>query len=137
MIFGTLYYPGWIPNFRIAMATQNLATRLLPLTFRLVVATDVMDFLSSDLSDHSLIVALEMLHPRDYSERLHLGAEYQFLKAFAFRAGYKFNYDEEGLTLGAGFEREFIRLKLRVDYAWSEFGDVFDPVQRFTFGLSL
>jgi len=42
------------------------------------------------------------VRPRDYTERIHLGAEYKFLDTFALRGGYKFNYDAGALSLGFG-----------------------------------
>jgi len=51
---------------------------------------------------------------------------------FALRAGYKFNYDEEGLTVGVGFRLRGVKL----DYAYSDLG-VFNAVNRLSIGILL
>ena len=54
------------------------------------------------LGEHAnpLLVSIDAIHPRDYTERINLGAEYVLMDMIALRAGYRFNYDEEGLTAG-------------------------------------
>jgi opacity protein-like surface antigen len=51
---------------------------------------------------------------------------------FFLRGGYKSNYDEQGLTLGAGLEVEISDFSLGVDYAYLDFGN-FDAVHIFSF----
>lgn len=82
---------------------------------------------------HGLFFAYDMAQPRDYYQQHHVGLEYSLLNLIFIRAGYKFNFDEEGLCYGGG-----IRLKLfRVDYSYSDFGDYLSSVHRFSFGLVL
>ncbi len=139
--FGTIFYPGW-KSFRFGMSIRNFSRELkyeregfqLPLTFRIGVAMDVLDFMGED-HENSLLVSIDALHPRDYSERLHVGAEYQFMDMIAFRTGYKTNYDIEGLTAGIGFKYSVSGVTVKVDYSYAHF-DVFDSVNRFSFGFS-
>lgn len=153
--FGTIYYPGF-KSLRFGMSVRNFASEYdfdkfteaggggyyyyddegaggsqegrfeLPLTFTMGVAMDLLDLMGST-EGQSLTLAVDAVHPRDYSERLHLGMEYQFKDLFAVRGGYKFNYDVEGLTLGFGVHVAGIR----IDYAYSSL-EYFDGLNRFT-----
>ncbi len=81
---------------------------------------------------HAIRVAYDMSQPRDYDQQHHVGLEYS-LKDFIFlRGGYKFNFDEEGLSLGFGLRRGGFTL----DYSYCQFGEYFDSVHRFSFGFS-
>lgn len=138
--FGTMFYPGF-KSFRLGMSIRNFSPQFkyqqyafqLPLTFVLGFAMDVLDF--TGRHDNSLIVAVDAIHPRDYTERIHVGAEYLLMNMFAFRVGYKFNYDEESFTAGLGFEKKVGGLQIKLGYAYSDFG-VFDNVNRISFGCS-
>jgi len=139
--FGTIFYPGW-KSFRFGMSIRNFSQEFkyqkegfqLPLTFKIGVAMDVLDLVNEE-HHGQLLVAVDALHPRDYSERMHFGAEYLFMDMFALRAGYKTNYDEEGLTAGFGINYKVSNIQLKVDYAYSSFG-IFDAVNRFSLGFS-
>jgi len=139
--FGTMFYPGF-KSFRLGMYIRNFSQQFkyekeafqLPLTFAIGFAMDVLDIMS-DEHENSLLVSFDALHPRDYTERIHLGAEYTFLDFFSLRAGYKFNYDEESLTGGVGLKTNVRGLGVNVGYAYSDFG-VFDSVNRISFVLS-
>ena len=135
---GTIFYPGF-KSFRVGMSITNFSPQYkyeeeefqLPLTFKLGVAMDVLDLLGDRPEDMSCVIDVEVVHPRDYSQRLHIGSEIWFRNMVALRGGYKFNYDEEGLTAGIGFNVAGVR----IDYAWSAFG-VFDSVSRFSCGFA-
>ena len=135
--FGTIFYPGF-KSFRLGMTIRNFSPQYkyqetsfqLPLTFYLGFAMDILDFFG-EYPDNSFVVDIDAIHPRDYTERLHVGGEFWYKDMLALRGGYKFNYDEEGITLGVGINAGGIKL----DYAYSEFG-VFDVVNRVTIGLS-
>jgi hypothetical protein len=137
--FGTIFYPG-LKSFRFGMSIRNFSRELkyekegfqLPLTFTLGVAMNVFDLWN--VEDHSLLIAIDALHPRDYSERVHFGAEYCFMNMFSVRFGYKMNYDEENLTMGVGFQKNLGRLLLKVDYGYSAM-DLFDSINRFSLGI--
>ena len=47
------------------------------------------------------------------------------------RTGYKFNYDEEGISFGFGYKQKMFRL----DYAYGYFGE-FDMVNRVSLGIT-
>ncbi|RMD94844.1 MAG: hypothetical protein D6813_01465, partial [Calditrichaeota bacterium] len=62
-----------------------------------------------------------------------VGVEYSYLDILFLRGGYKFNFDEESWALGLG-----VRFKgMRLDYSYSDFGDYFNPVHRFTVGFGM
>ena len=108
---GTTYYTGF-KSLRLGMVFSNLGddTNLanwdedfqvepidvkMPWDFRVGVA---MDF----LQEENLTLAIEASHPNDNSEKLHIGAQYDLGGIIFLRGGYKINYDEDGLTFGAG-----------------------------------
>lgn len=63
-----------------------------------------------------LTLAGDVVFPNDSAEKAHLGAEYRLLGEFALRAGTRVNYENQGLTAGAGFRAG----RLGVDYAFEE-----------------
>lgn len=143
MDFGTIYYPG-VKSLRFGISIRNFSSEWdygeyseepqegsfeLPLNFIMGAAFDFMDL--TNLENHSMTVEVNYLHPRDYSERIHVGAEYWFNNMIALRGGYKFNYDEESLSLGAGLSFKGIK----VDYAYSML-NVFEGISRFSLGYS-
>lgn len=142
--FGTLYYTGF-KDLRFGLSFRNFSNQSdyfdqrfeLPLTFDFGVAMDVLTLLESTPSNSSLTLAVDAVHPRDYSERLHVGAEYSFLKTVFLRGGYKFNYQDQGLTAGLGVNTGLEALKLRADYAYSAFGKFFNPIHRIAIGIGL
>jgi hypothetical protein len=80
---------------------------------------------SSTQPDHSLTLASDFVHSRDYSERLNIGGEYGFRDLLFLRGGYKANYDLGSLSLGAGLQLELNGVRGRIDYSYvqSEFFD--------------
>jgi hypothetical protein len=144
--FGTIYYPGW-KDLRFGVSLRNFANQSdyynqrfeLPLTYDVGIAMDLLKLnQSSDMviSDHNLTLALDWVHPRDYEERLHVGLQYSFLETFYLRGGYKFQYDEEGLTAGVGFRKDVSGTGLKVDFVYQDFG-IFDNVTRLSVGVYL
>src|SRR5690606_23135024 len=102
----------------------------LPMTFSVGLAMDVMNVLSPGTA-HALTVTSDFMHSRDYSERLHLGAEYAFNDLLFLRGGYKVNYDIESLSFGAGLKLDTHGIRARIDYAYMQM-DVFDGVNMFS-----
>ncbi|MCK4295579.1 MAG: PorV/PorQ family protein, partial [Candidatus Marinimicrobia bacterium] len=134
--FGTIYYTGF-KDLRLSMSFRNFSQEViyvrdkfeLPISMRIGVAMNVFK-----MSNQSLMVAIDAVHPRDYTERIHLGAEYLF-HGLALRAGYKFNYDEEDFSAGFGINKNIGGSVLKIDYAFTSFG-IFNAVQRFSIGFS-
>ncbi len=135
---GTLYYTGY-KDLRLSMSIRNFSQDIeyetesfqMPLTFSIGLAMDVLSVL--DVSEmHKLTLAVDAIHPRDYSERLHFGAEYMFRGMLALRAGYKVNYDEEGLAAGFGLRHDFGGVNFNLDYSYTDMGTYLGNVNRFS-----
>ena len=136
----TLFYTGY-NDLRFGVAVKNLSpekayrfeTFPLPLTFTFGVAMDVAQaYFVEQGSAQSLTLSVDAVHPRDFGERLHLGLEYGYNQMFFLRGGYKSNYDEQSMTLGAGIDVDISDFSLGVDYSYVEFGN-FDAVHIFSF----
>ena len=138
--FGTIFYPGF-KSFRLGMTVRNFSPEFkyvqegfeLPMTFVIGVAMDVMDLMGEH--QNPLLVSIDATHPRDYTERVHVGAEYTYMNLVSLRAGYKFNYDMEGLTAGIGFQKKLGGIGLNIGYAYSDV-QYFDAVHRISLGVS-
>ncbi len=140
--FGTVYYTGF-KSLRFGMTVLNFSRDVkfrddpfpMPLTFKMGVAMDLIDFWPTQRGKHSLTLAVDILHPRDNYERVHAGLEYWLMDLLALRAGYKFNYDEETFAVGAGFRVSLGELKGTIDYSYTDFGAYLGRVNRFSFGF--
>ncbi len=58
----------------------------------------------------------DVVMPNDANNKAHAGAEYRLLPEFSLRVGTRINYENQGLTAGAGFRTGV----LGVDYAYGE-----------------
>jgi len=160
--FGTLFYTGF-KSLRIGMNISNLGPEMelkgpelntyynpqpgnpnydnvkaklavepydLPLTFRFGVAYDLVDSPESKFT-----VTMEAKHPNDNLQQASFGGEYLWKKTFSLRAGYKINYEEEGLTLGGGMKvKTGKNTRLDISYAWADFSRL-SSVHRFSLGF--
>jgi hypothetical protein len=160
--FGTMLYTGF-RSLRLGMSISNMGPELkfsgpdlnvgyippdaggpndtlgaefkttpydLPLTFRFGAAYDF------DFGNNSFItVATEMKHPNDQAQQASVGFEYAYTEKFFLRSGYKFNYEEEGLTFGGGLLTNVSNsTKVHIDYAWQDFGRL-NSTHRFSVGF--
>jgi hypothetical protein len=105
----------------------------MPLDFRAGIA---MDFMDDAQSPHLITVILEGDHPNDGREKFHLGVSYSFEKMFFLRGGYKFNYDVQTFTFGAGMNYAFGESFGTVNYAYVDFGEL-TRVHMISLGFSL
>jgi hypothetical protein len=137
--FGTIFYPGW-KSFRFGMSVKNFGTELeyekesfeIPLTFSIGVGMNIMTLFGMD--DQTLLLAVDAVHPRAYSERVNLGAEYLLINMIALRAGYKTNHDNEGFNAGVGLYLDVSGIKVKADYSYSDMQN-FDGINRFSLGV--
>lgn len=106
--FGTIYSVG-LHDLKIAAVMQNFSFSQqtyitqdfgLPLTFRIGFSGDILSLVGKGNSKSKIILVIEAVKPRDFSERFHFGTEYIFNNIFALRGGYRFNYDTENFTFG-------------------------------------
>lgn len=132
---GSYYNTGW-KGIRLAMSAQNFASQArwlytgdenqqsyeLPLLYRIGASIDLLGgsdlFLGGDPMSQKFALNMDAIHSNDYSERLHVGAEYVFLNQFAIRGGYRFNYAEGNLSAGFGFNTSVSGIKLQLDYSY-------------------
>jgi hypothetical protein len=136
--FGTTYFTGF-EDLRFAMTLRNFGPEKqyvneafsLPLTFTFGLAMDMLK-LWSDNTTHGLTLEVDAVHPRDFSERIDIGAEYSFNNLVFLRGGFKTNQDEQGGTFGAGLQYSFGEITLGIDYSYLMFGS-FDAVHLFSF----
>ena len=160
--FGTLFYTGF-KSLRIGMNIANLGPEMkmdgpelgayydpqpgnpnyddvksklavdpydLPLTFRFGLAYDLIESPESKLT-----LSVEAKHPNDNIQQASFGGEYQWNELFSLRAGYKFNYEEEGLTFGGGLKlKAGEKTNLDINYAWADFSRL-QNVHRFSLGF--
>jgi long-subunit fatty acid transport protein len=160
--FGTLFYTG-LKSLRLGMNISNLGPEMklegpeldayhnpqpnnpnydnvkakltvdpydLPLTFRFGMAYDLVDSPESKFT-----VTMEAKHPNDNVQQASFGGEYSWRETFSLRGGYKFNYEEEGLTLGGGMKISAGKnTKLDISYAWADFSRL-SSVHRFSLGF--
>jgi len=146
--FGTIYYTGF-RTLRIAITARNFGpdSRFggwsekyqtesdyvrMPLDFRAGIA---MDFLNYEGSPHLLTVFAEGDHPNDGREKFHFAASYSFEGIFFLRAGYKFNYDVQRFTFGAGITYPIGNIIGTINYAYVDFNEL-NQVHMFSLGFS-
>ena len=147
--FGTMYYTGF-RSLRIAITARNFGpdSRFggwsekfqtesdnvrMPLDFRAGMA---MDFLDEEGSPHLLTVVVEGDHPNDGREKFHVGASYAFDGTFFIRGGYKFNYDVQKFTFGAGINYPIGNTVGTISYAYVDFSEL-TQVHMLSLGFSL
>ncbi len=144
--FGVRYNTGY-RSIQIGASVQNFGADVdfaqesspVPLLFRFGIAADLVgpEALLLGEEKNKLRAAFDLFQPNDYSQQAHLGVEYEFAGVFALRAGYKFNYDYEGLTVGGGLMHDFGTVMLSVDYSFASIGTYLGNVQRISLGARL
>ena len=124
--FGALYKVGY-KDLVLGVAFQNYSNDMkyftehfqLPLVLRMGLAMDVLKIWNDNGDDFELNTSVDLLHPIDYTERVHIGTELGFKKMFFLRAGYKFNYDVEDFSFGLGFNFDSGGIGATLDYAYT------------------
>ncbi len=136
--FGTIYRTGF-KSLAFGMSVRNFSQEIkyeqesfqLPLTFKIGVSIDALDFADMNPENHSLLVVFDAAHPRSYPEYINLGLEYMFQQSIALRFGYISNQNEYDFTLGFGLQQ----FGFKIDYAYQDFG-VFSSLHRFSLGFT-
>ncbi len=137
--FGTIYKTG-LKSLAFGMSISNFSREIayerenfqLPLTFRFGISMNVIDLIPSIADFNTLIISIDAVHPRSYTEFMNIGGEYIFMNTFALRAGYVTKQDDYGLTLGLGITK----FGFAFDYSYTSH-KVFNNIQRFSFSFSL
>lgn len=144
--FGMLYQTGF-RSLNFAVTARNFAPEIryeqesfqLPLALRIGISGDVLQLANAPSDLHSLVVAIDAEHPRDYPEQIKIGTEYTFMDMVSLRGGYMFPTDEQGFSLGLGVKQDVGGLRVGADYAYTDFGvfNNFNRVHRLALQLAL
>ena len=119
-----------VSTSRLAPARLTPEEYPLPLLFQVGLAMTAFQ-----TEGFALLLAADVAHPNDNSERLNTGAEIAFLDYFRIRGGYRFGYDQESSTFGAGVTLPIGDTRLRVDYGYVVY-DLLPGISRFTVGMT-
>ncbi|HEX7072119.1 MAG TPA: PorV/PorQ family protein [Rhodothermales bacterium] len=145
--FGIRYETGF-RSIQIASSVQNFGADVkyavesypVPLLFRVGIAADLVGANGLFMGGHEVNqvrAAFDIFHPNDYAQQMHVGLEYEFAEVLSLRGGYKFHYDSDGLTLGAGLKYAVGDIGLAVDYSYGTMGTYLGNVQRFSLGVAI
>ncbi|HEX9739611.1 MAG TPA: PorV/PorQ family protein, partial [Ignavibacteriaceae bacterium] len=124
------FYDFRFKGIKFGAVLQNISEEVsyeneeFPLPFSISFGASIkpLTFLNDNETSNALQLNFESVHPRDFNEKVKIGAEYNYLNTFIIRAGYVFNYDERNWTAGLGLRQEISDFPLRVDYAFEPFG---------------
>lgn len=122
------------PNFplsRLTPARYQTDEYPLPLNFQVGIAFDIYqaDFMK-------MRGAIDATHPNDNKERVHFGTEISFFDRLYLRGGYKYNYDDQKFSFGAGANVPFSDTFVYFDYSYSVY-DLLPSVHRISVKLSM
>jgi hypothetical protein len=93
-----------------------------------------MNFFMESGSPHAIVTAIDAMHPADNAESANFGMEYVFNNMVAQRGGYKYNVDEGGFAVGAGFKYSVGGITTKLDYSYTDFGRL-NAVHRASIGF--
>lgn len=133
----TLLHTGF-RSFRIGMSMKNLGNELqlvnqksdMPLVFHVGSAMELFGNLGDPAS---LTASFEGAYFVDRWQRYNLGGELWLKGILALRGGYKFRYDEESWSIGAGLKGKFSGHAVHLDFSYSDFGSLLEAPLRLTF----
>lgn len=139
--FGIHYATGF-RSVRLAATLRNFGPQVkyfdyvypLPQTLQIGLAANLFgeEALVFVNKSHQLLLAVDLIQPRDYDQQYGIGAEYLFNNFLVLRIGYKLNFDTENISGGVG-----LRLKnLAFDYAYNTYGKYLAGVHRFSINFN-
>jgi hypothetical protein len=137
---GDLTYDGLDLNRKYDASTQFANNRLsparlaadgypLPLHFQVGLSMTALS-----MEQFEVLLATDVTHPNDNSERVNVGTEIRVLDQFFVRGGYRFGYDIENATFGAGVSVPLGDTRLFFDYAYALY-DLLPNINRFSIGM--
>jgi hypothetical protein len=118
-----------LPQNRLTNARLETSGYQLPLSFQVGVGIDL--FTSDYISVRS---GIDAVHPNDNQERVHFGTEVSIYNRIFLRGGYKYNYDDEDFTFGAGVDIPLQDASFKFDYAYSVY-DILPSIHRISLGI--
>jgi len=140
--FGVHYITGW-KSLNFAFVVRNFSQQVdfddenaeLPLTMKIGLSMDLMDFTSIDKDMHSVMLSVDAKRPRDFYEQVLVGLDYTFLNSLSVRGGYGYPNEEQGVSFGGGVNQRYMGVGFEINYSYSDFG-VFDNVNTFSLKLN-
>lgn len=146
---GSIYYLGY-GSVRVATSLTNFGAELTPSgTFESPRTGEVRDYDGFDPpiqfrygiafepvenAQQRLTTSLEIAQPADNAQRIKLGLEWSYRRAFALRTGYDFNADALKFAAGAGFNAVVNNTQTTIDYAFTDGGPL-GAINRLSLGL--
>jgi hypothetical protein len=118
-----------VPNSRLAPVKLNTEDFSLPLHFQVGVAMDIFHYNFIKMRG-----AIDVTHPNDNLERVNFGTEVSVFDRVFLRGGYRYNYDDEKYTFGAGANIPVGSTLFSFDYSYSVY-DILPNVQRISLGV--
>jgi hypothetical protein len=142
--FGMMYATGF-RSVQVGVSIQNFGPQVVfadkphpaPLAFRLGVSANLFGKEGLLFVDNMnrLTLAYDLFQPNDYEQQMHVGAEYVFSDLVALRAGYKVDYDSEGLTFGGGINIDLSGWPINIDYSYGKMSEYLNSVHRISLGV--
>ncbi len=117
------------PENRLTPAQLAAEDYPLPLFFQVGVSMTVVN-----AEGFRMHIAADAAHPNDNKERVNVGTELSILGNFFIRGGYRFGYDTERGTFGAGVIAPVGGAMVTFDYAYAMY-DLLPSVNRFSIGV--
>jgi hypothetical protein len=135
---GAHYLIGY-KDLAFAIALQNYSGDMtywteafqMPLVIRMGLAMDVSELFMPQNENFNINTTIDALNPNDYTGRIHIGGEIEYLKIFSLRGGYQFNHDVESLSLGFGVKFDYQGYVGALDYAYTS-AEFFKDINRFS-----
>lgn len=118
------------PQSRLIPSRLSTDEYPLPLNFQVGIGFDVFEYEFVKMRG-----AIDVTHPNDNNERAHFGTEFSFFDRFFVRGGYKYNYDDQDFTFGAGANVPLGSSAVYFDYAFSVY-NILPSVHRVSINLS-
>lgn len=119
-----------LPQNRLTPARYVTEQYPLPLSFQVGISFDIYHYEFLKIRG-----AIDAVHPNDNEERVNFGTEISFFDRLFIRGGYKFNYDDENFSFGAGTNVIFAQNLIKFDYAFSNY-ELLSEVHRISVELN-
>ncbi|OGG46163.1 MAG: hypothetical protein A3F84_26145 [Candidatus Handelsmanbacteria bacterium RIFCSPLOWO2_12_FULL_64_10] len=136
---GSLFHTGF-HHLRVAMSLKNLGqnqsylytTFWMPISYNMAISDELIGKQGDPLC---LTASLETVYAVDYKQRYHVGGELWLGDILALRGGYKFNYDLESYSVGAGVKYGMGRGRtLLLDVAYTKVNSLMQSPLRVSMG---
>jgi hypothetical protein len=135
---GAHYLIGY-KDLAFAIALQNYSGDMtywteafqMPLVIRMGLVMDVSELFMPQNENFNINTTIDAVNPNDYTGRIHIGSEIEYLKIFSLRGGYQFNHDVESFSLGFGVKFDYQGYVGVLDYAYTS-AEFFKDINRFS-----